>query len=56
MCDDISDLICPTSTSGISYYLRHEPEEKTFRNWLSNEYERFILSDRFVKPIEDSIY
>tara|TARA_B100000282_G_C31697775_1_gene474683 strand:- start:240 stop:1013 length:774 start_codon:yes stop_codon:yes gene_type:complete len=56
MCNDISDLICPTSTSAISYYLRNEPEEKTFRNWLSDEYERFVLSDRFVKPIEDSIY
>ena len=30
--------------------------EVVFRNWLSDEYERFILNDKFVKPIEDSIY
>ena len=47
----MSDLICPTSVTAIAYYLRHEPEEKTFRNWISYEYEKFVINNSLCKPI-----
>ena len=51
MCNEISDLICPTSITAIAYYLRHEPEEKTFRNWIIREYEKFVINSTQYKPI-----
>ena len=51
MCNEISDLICPTSITAIAYYLRHEPEERTFRNWITREYEKFVINSTQYKPI-----
>ena len=51
LCSKMSNLICPTSVTAIAYYLRHEPEEKTFRNWISREYEKFVIDDILCKPI-----
>tara|TARA_B100000900_G_scaffold280483_1_gene239940 strand:+ start:60 stop:836 length:777 start_codon:yes stop_codon:yes gene_type:complete len=51
LCSKMSDLICPTSVTAIAYYLRHEPEEKTFRNWISREYEKFVINNSLFKPI-----